>query len=603
MHLHTFHIPVMGIGYTMDTPIKLAHLGISSAISLVDDILTERMRELYSKKYKLPFSPITTKMEDYRAARITAYLNTVQTIVNNKIKEFKELIALKKEELQNFIELLPDTTELKHRLSAVSAGASPGLILETLEEHYKPGSIDVNIMSKLDKANYKDGQLLPSEYNDAHASFRGFAQSELNSSIVLSAGMNARLYSYIEQFEDFYPDSNGSFRKKLTLKVSDYRSAIIQGKIFAKKGLWISEFRVESGLNCGGHAFATQGFLMGPILEEFSKNRESLRQELFEIYSKALIAKNKTLPTAAPEMRLTAQGGVGTNEEHTFLTQEYGLDSIGWGSPFLLVPEAVSIDKETIDLLAKGGEEDYFLSEVSPVGVRFNNIKGASRDVEQLERIKAGKPGAPCTRKFILLNNEFGEKPICTASRQYQRAKIEELDNKKLSAEEYKKELKQITAKSCICNGLGVATLKSHGMDTRMEGPGVSVCPGPNLAYFTKEASLREMLSHIYGRGNLITHPNRPNLFIKELSMYLDYIEEEIDSASEPDSRKLKGWDDYMANLEKGMDYYLDMFVFDNGWTKATRIASLNLLEVNRQRHRAIIERLHEFKEPVAVPA
>lgn len=140
-------------------------------------------------------------------------------------------------------------------------------------------------------------------------------------------------------------------------------------------------------------------------------------------------------------------------------------------------------------------------------------------------------------------------------------------------------------------------------MDTRMEGPGVSVCPGPNLAYFTKEASLREMLSHIYGRGNLITHPNRPNLFIKELGMYLDYIEEEIDSASEPDSRKLKGWDDYMANLEKGMDYYLDMFAFDNGWTKATRIASLNLLEVNIQRHRAIIERLHEFKEPVAVPA
>jgi len=36
---HTFHIPVMGIGYTIDTPLKVAHLGIDSVISLVDDQL------------------------------------------------------------------------------------------------------------------------------------------------------------------------------------------------------------------------------------------------------------------------------------------------------------------------------------------------------------------------------------------------------------------------------------------------------------------------------------------------------------------------------------------------------------------------------------
>ena len=27
---HTFHIPVMGTGYTIDTPLKVAHFGISS---------------------------------------------------------------------------------------------------------------------------------------------------------------------------------------------------------------------------------------------------------------------------------------------------------------------------------------------------------------------------------------------------------------------------------------------------------------------------------------------------------------------------------------------------------------------------------------------
>ena len=132
-----------------------------------------------------------------------------------------------------------------------------------------PGSIDVNIMTKVDKANFDESGQLPVEFNDAHASLRGFAESSLSSSVVLSAGMNPRLYSYFEKFPDFFPGTDGELTKKIILKVSDFRSALIQGKFLAKKGLWVSEFRIESGLNCGGHAFATDGYLMGPILEEF----------------------------------------------------------------------------------------------------------------------------------------------------------------------------------------------------------------------------------------------------------------------------------------------------------------------------------------------
>ena len=54
--------------------------------------------------------------------------------------------------------------------------------------------------------------------------------------------MNPRLYGYIAHFDDFFPDANGYIKKKIILKVSDYRSAIIQGKFLAKKGLWISEY-------------------------------------------------------------------------------------------------------------------------------------------------------------------------------------------------------------------------------------------------------------------------------------------------------------------------------------------------------------------------
>ena len=56
------------------------------------------------------------------------------------------------------------------------------------------------------------------------------------------------------------------------LKVSDFHSAVVQGKFLAKRGLWVSEYRIESGLNCGGHAFATKGLLLGPILDEFQRS-------------------------------------------------------------------------------------------------------------------------------------------------------------------------------------------------------------------------------------------------------------------------------------------------------------------------------------------
>lgn len=54
-NLHQFHIPVMGIGFTIDSPIRVAHLGISSVVSIVDDLLLEKVRKHYSTLYQLPY--------------------------------------------------------------------------------------------------------------------------------------------------------------------------------------------------------------------------------------------------------------------------------------------------------------------------------------------------------------------------------------------------------------------------------------------------------------------------------------------------------------------------------------------------------------------
>ena len=73
-------------------------------------------------------------------------------------------------------------------------------------------------MTKVDKDNYQNNEQLPVMYNDAHASLRGFAKSKLSSSMVLSAGMNPRLYSYMEEFEDFFRTNTETLKEKLSLK-------------------------------------------------------------------------------------------------------------------------------------------------------------------------------------------------------------------------------------------------------------------------------------------------------------------------------------------------------------------------------------------------
>lgn len=559
---HTFHIPVMGLCYTIDSPIKVAHLGISSVMSILEHNFIEKMREFYSKKFNFPYEPITSKIEDFRAKRITSYLDLVDKIVKENIENLKNSVAEKSDELEKYFDLLPSFSDLKDRFNKMIENTqSLKEIQDWLTDNLTFGELDVNIMTKLDGENYKGKEKLPAEHNHAHAALRGFANSTLNSSIVLSAGMNPRLFGYMEKFEDFYPDSMGNFKKKIILKVSDYRSAIIQGKFFAKKGLWISEYRIESGLNCGGHAFATDGYLLGPILEEFKNKKEDLLTTTFEIFKEALTKKDRAVPAITPEVKLTAQGGVGTAEEHQFLLGNYDLDSIGWGSPLMLVPEATSVDEKTFDILSSAREEDLYLSGASPLGVPFNNVKGSTKDIERSKSAQTDNPGSSCPKKFLTFNREFTEQPICTASSQYIKLKLKEIKNEKLTENEFKIKYDKLTEKECLCNGLSNSALLVNDLDVKMEGDAVSVCPGPNIAYFSGKISLKEMVDHIYGRINILNTENRPNLFVKELKMYIDYLKDKFDEITEPLSEKqIKYFDTFTQNMNEGIDYYKNLF-------------------------------------------
>ncbi|MCD9615707.1 hypothetical protein [Chryseobacterium gleum] len=586
--LHNFHIPVMGLAYTIDSPIRVAQYGISSVISIIDDEILEKMKNFYNKKFNLDYFGISTKTEDYRARRITAYLDMVDDIVNEKFESFKQEISRNKEALKDFMAMLPNTSDLKNSLQSLIHQKDnwSSQIKSFIESNLNPGSIDVNIMTKVDKDNYHQNEQLPVMYNDAHASLRGFAKSKLSSSVILSAGMNPRLYSYMEEFEDFFPDENGNIKKKIILKVNDFRSAMIQGNFLAKKGLWVSEYRIESGLNCGGHAFATEGMLLGQIMEEFKQKKNDLIQSAHSLMITALEQKGKPVISEPLEMKITVQGGVGTAEEHEFLLANYHVDSVGWGSPFLLVPEATSVDAETRNLLVQSKEQDFYLSNISPLGVPFNTVKGTSNEKLKYEKESKGKYGSSCPKKLLALSKEFSPEGTCTASRKYQDIKLKELyaEKETLTEAEFEKRKAAITDKACLCVGLVNAAYMEQNLEIKGEKQGVVICPGPNIAFFDKEVSLSDMVKHIYGNTNILPDNQRPNMFINELKMYVEYLRKEItDSSVQITHSQTKKWNTFRKNVLEGIKYYQELFKNSSHFRNGLSVINHQLQEYQLQ--------------------
>lgn len=553
----------MGLAYTIDTPIKVARFGITSAISIIEDNLIEMMRKYYYQKNDKKYVPISIHEKEHRARRITDYLNLINKMVKDQIEKIKASAFEMESDIVKYFEMLPEDSVLKQtyrQMIQMENSLERCLVEQNLKKKIKPGSIEVNIMTKVDKNNYDKFGSLVSEGSDALSALKGYAESDLtNSSVIFSAGMNPRLFNYLSNFREFDAKGWGEFDKKIIIKVSDYRSALIQGKYLAKKGLWVSEFRIESGLNCGGHAFATEGFLLGPILEEFKNKRMELTDSLFTLYKPAAEASGQPVFDQPHPIRLTAQGGIGTYDENELLHRYFGVDSTGWGTPFLLCPEATTVDEDTLRLLGKSREKDVQLSDNSPLGVRFNYLKGTSADIEKQKRIERGTPGSPCTEKFLEFNTEFTDHPICTASHKYQKIKIKQLQSLNLSEEEYEKQVSEVVRKDCLCIGLSNSAALRYKMPFVKNIKAVTICPGPNIAYFSKVTSLQEMTDHIYGRTNIIEGKNRPDMFIKELQLYVDFIKEKINDAIDPDSKFVKYCSGFCQNLFEGISYYRKM--------------------------------------------
>ena len=138
---------------------------------------------------------------------------------------------------------------------------------------------------------------------------------------------------------------------------------------------------------------------------------------------------------------------------------------------------------------------------------------------------------------------------VCTASRLFQKNKI---DEQGISD--------SITDKACLCMGLAATAVINYGLNTR-ESFGVSICPGPNMAYFNQELSLQDMSHHIYNADEGVVRADRPNMFVNELGMYLKYLSEKIEEHKKDWSRKSPRYlNAFTTNMNEGIAYYQKMF-------------------------------------------
>ena len=68
------------------------------------------------------------------------------------------------------------------------------------------------------------------------------------------------------------------------------------------------------------------------------------------------------------------------------------------------------------------------------------------------------------------------------------------------------------------------------------------------------------MIDHIYGRTSLLDSLERPNMFVRELMLYIDYFRKEVEkSLLDQTNHTQKYLDEFKENLLDGIEYYLNL--------------------------------------------
>ena len=132
--------------------------------------------------------------------------------------------------------------------------------------------------------------------------------------------------------------------------------------------------------------------------------------------------------------------------------------------------------------------------------------------------------------------------------------------------------------------GLSAAAVVTNEIETR-ESKAVSICPGPNMAYFDKLLSLEDMTKHIYGLENFMSRTDRPNMFMKELNLYMDYLKNKLEEAKKDWNKKQeKYFNRFFENMHDGIAYYNNLFDSAKDKYEQTKDETLASLEKTKSK-------------------
>jgi hypothetical protein len=98
------------------------------------------------------------------------------------------------------------------------------------------------------------------------------------------------------------------------------------------------------------------------------------------------------------------------------------------------------------------------------------------------------------------------------------------------------------------------------------------------------------MVMHIYGKIDLLKSAQRPNVFLKEIDLYIDYLKTDIQNHLRYlTEKKKRSLHKFKAQLQEGLNYYKTLFE-QLPWQATLNIGDLFLaLEVAEGRLNTIV--------------
>lgn len=145
------------------------------------------------------------------------------------------------------------------------------------------------------------------------------------------------------------------------------------------------------------------------------------------------------------------------------------------------------------------------------------------------------------------------------ASTKCQKLKYAQLNSSDLPEKAKAQQIDQLLQKEFLCTTLCNSVAKIHDFTFVKNLSSVTVCPGPNLAYFSENYTLKELTDHIYGRINLLKE-YRQHVFINELQLYVNQFKELVEATDFSNKRALRNYKRFLSNLKEGIGYYKELY-------------------------------------------